>query len=231
MSPNIVVANGGSDDPWAGWHVVRGDEDGNTCIVAGKRSMFKSVTRLEWHRSSGGKYKQKIKEVVDAWSGIIVAELLFWKPRCGMEKVVVCCVHRHRDPAARRPGFVKGADEFWQGLHHRIAKLNVNIIGGDFNMALWDVKDRLGFCGSKVTLVSAYAWRHVGAISAVAEEGDAHADTDDDIPPPPPPPPPPFMPPQTPQVKYLPTPSWITAPMPTRTDVFRELQPVVPVGL
>ena len=59
MSPNIVVAGGGCDDPWAGRHVVRGDEDGNTCIVAGKRSMFKSVTRLEWHLSSGGQYKKK----------------------------------------------------------------------------------------------------------------------------------------------------------------------------
>ena len=62
MSPNIVVAGGGCDDPWAGWHVVRGDEDGNTCIVAGKRSMFKSVTLLEWIRSSSGTYKTKNKQ-------------------------------------------------------------------------------------------------------------------------------------------------------------------------
>ena len=232
MSPNIVLAGGGCDDPWGGWHVVRGDEDGNTCIVAGKRSVFKSVTRLEWHRCSGGKYKKKNKVLVDAWSRILVAELVFWKPRCGMEKVIVCCVHMHRDPAARRPGFVHGADEFWQGLHFRIANLKVNIIGGDFNMALWEVTGRLLSQGSKVTLVSAYAWRHVGVISAVAEEGDAHADSDDDIPPPPPPPPPPpVMPPPKPLVRYLPTPAWITSPMPTRTDVFRELQPVLPVGL
>ncbi len=62
MSPNIVIAGGGCDDPWAGRHVVRGDEEGNTCIVAGKRSMFKSVTRLEWHRSSGGRYKTRTNE-------------------------------------------------------------------------------------------------------------------------------------------------------------------------
>ena len=240
MSPNIVVAGGGCDDPWAGWHVVRGDEDGNTCIVAGKRSMFKSVTRLEWHRSSGGKYKKKNnKAVVDAWSRIIVAELVFWKPRCGMEKVVVCCVHMHRDPAARRPGFVQGADEFWQGLHHRIAKLNVNIIGGDFNMALWEVTGRLLLCGSKVTLVSAYAWRHVGAISAVAEDCDDHADSDTPPPPPPPqpkppppPPPPPQPQPQPPPPQLRPLPSWVPTPMPTRPiPGGRELQPVLPVGL
>ena len=231
MSPNIVVAGNGCDDPWSGWHVVRGDEDGSTCIVAGKRSVFKSVTRLEWHRTSGGQYKSKSKQVVHAWSRIIVAELVFWTPRCGREKVVVCSVHMHRDPAARRPGFVKGADEFWLGLHHRIARLQVNIIGGDFNMALWDVGNRLGACGSQVTLVSAYAWRHVGVISAVAEEHHElheHADSDGDIPPPPPPPPPPpFTPPPPPPPPYV----WNNAVMPTRRDVFRELQPVLPVGL
>ena len=95
-------------------------------------------------------------------------------------------------------------------------------------MARWDVSNRLMSYGSNVTLVSAYAWRHVGAISAVAEEGDDHADSDADIPPPPPPPPPkPVTPPPMPPVTYLPTPSWIPYPMPTRRDVFR----VLPVGL
>jgi hypothetical protein len=219
-----VVAGGGGDDPYPGWHIVRGDEVGNTCIVAGKRSVFKSVTRLEWHRASGGTYKKKSGPRVDAWSRLIVAELVFWRPRCGREKVVVCSVHMHRDPAARRPGFVVGADEFWIGLHHRITRLKVNIIGGDFNMALWDVKDRLMACGSIVTLVSAYAWRHVGVISAVAEEA---ADSDDDIPPPPPPPPympPPFKPPPTP------LPAHVHCPMPTRSPVI-PLLPVLPVGL
>ena len=202
MSPNIVVTGGGRDDPWASWHVARGDEAGNTCIVAGKRSIFRSVTRLVWHRSSGGRYKtKKNKRLVEAWSRILVAELVFWQPRCGMDKVRVCSVHTHRGPAARRAGFTKGADEFWRGLHHRIVKRSIDIIGGDFNMALWDVKSRLQQCGSEVTLLSAYALRQVSAISAVAEEGDG--DTDSDGPPPPPP-----LPLRRPPIPTRATPRW-----------------------
>jgi len=53
-----VGVTGGRGDPYGGWHVVGGEEDGPTCVVAGKKSMFKSITRLEWHQSSGGEYKE-----------------------------------------------------------------------------------------------------------------------------------------------------------------------------
>ncbi len=56
-----VAVTGGLDDPYGGWHVVSGEELGATCIVAGKRSIFKSITRLEWHLASGGTYKARNK--------------------------------------------------------------------------------------------------------------------------------------------------------------------------
>ena len=76
---------GGVDDPYGGWLVAFGDEPGPTCIVAGKRSMFKSITRLEWHKPSGGEYKPRnrgggpLRSKIEAWSRILVAE-----PVCGL---------------------------------------------------------------------------------------------------------------------------------------------------
>jgi hypothetical protein len=121
----IAGVTGGSGDPYAGWHVVRGEEEGPTCIVAGKRSMFKSITRLEWHRTSGGAYKTKsrktkggrgggedvdkpVKPDVEAWSRILVAELEFWRPCAGFMKLRVASVHMHRMPAKRQSGFCRG---------------------------------------------------------------------------------------------------------------------------
>jgi len=208
-------AKGGCDDPYAGWHVVRGEEDGPTCIVAGKRSIFKSITRLEWHQSGGGQYQPRRRhngrgggggsggdggpavQNATAWSRVLVAELEFWRPCAGFDKLRVASVHMHRMPAARREGFQAGADVFFRGLHHRLRRNDVHIIGGDFNMSLFDAARRLQRLGSAVTLLAAHAWRFVGGISAVAEEPGEDDYNDDQPPPPPPPlpPPPQLLPP------------------------------------
>lgn len=191
-----IGMKGGGGDPYGGWHVVGGDEDGPTCIVAGKRSMFKSITRVEWHKSSAGQYNSrgKAKVKVQAWSRVLVAELEFWHPTAGFDKLRVASVHMHRNPAAKRPGFIAGAAGFWAGLHHRLLDCDVHIVGGDFNMSLYDTVGRLQRQGSAVTLLAAHAWRKVGEISAVAEE-PGEDDTKDDQPPPPLIPPPPLHPP------------------------------------
>ncbi len=167
-----VAVTGGIGDPYGGWHVVWGDEPGATCIVAGKRSMFKSITRLEWHLASGGTYKSRNKARTDitAWSRVLVAELEFWRPCAGFDKLRVASVHMHRMPAKRQTGFCKGAAAFWAGLHHRLRDCNVHFVGGDFNMSLYDTVSRLKSEGTAVTLLAAHAWRQVGVISAVAEE-------------------------------------------------------------
>ena len=177
---------GGEGDPYGGWLVAFGDEPGPTCIVAGKRSMFKSITRLEWHKPSGGQFtpptKRKDgtkKDKVDAWSRILVAELEFWRPIAGLSYLRVASVHMHRHPAARRQGFKVGADDFWTGLHHRLQKLNVHIVGGDFNMSMYDAVARLKPLGTAVTLLAAHAWRQVGVISKVTEQPDEDDDDDE----------------------------------------------------
>jgi hypothetical protein len=177
-----VAVTGGIGDPYGGWHVVCGDEDGATCIVAGKRSMFKSITRLQWHLAPGGTYrsKGKAKREVTAWSRVLVAELEFWRPCAGFDKLRVASVHMHRLPAKRATGFCKGADSFWTGLHHRLQDCNVHFVGGDFNMSLYDTVSRLESAGTAVTLLAAHAWRQVGEISAVAEEPGE--DSDDQLP-------------------------------------------------
>jgi hypothetical protein len=192
-----VEVKGGLDDPLAGWHVVCGEEEGATCIVAGKRSMFKSITRLQWHLASGGTYKSKgrTRKAIQAWSRVLVAELEFWRPCAGFEKLRVASVHMHRMPAARRSGFCSGADEFWKGLHVRLLDCNVQFVGGDFNMSLYDTVSRLKSAGTAVTLLAAHAWRQVGVISAVAEEPGE--DCDDQ--------PPPVMLPPPPVPRRLPT--------------------------
>jgi hypothetical protein len=173
-----IEVTGGSGDPYGGWLVVRGDEPGPTCIVAGKRSIFKSITRLEWHLSSGGTYKSKGKArtKITAWSRVLVAELEFWTPCAGFDKVRVASVHMHRMPAKRQHGFCQGASDFWEGLHHRLINANVDFVGGDFNMSLYDTVSRLKREGSAVTLLAAHAWRMAGEISAVAEEPGEDSD-------------------------------------------------------
>ncbi len=88
----------GIGDPFGGWHVVCGDEDGATCIVAGKRSMFKSITRLQWHLAPGGTYKSKgkAKNEITAWSRVLVAELEFWRPCAGFDKLRVAAAWLRR---------------------------------------------------------------------------------------------------------------------------------------
>ena len=85
---------------------------------------------------------ERWKDKVDAWSRILVAELEFWRPIAGLSYLRVASVHMHRHPAARRQGFRAGADDFWAGLHHRLQKSNVHIVGGDFNMSMYDVVAR-----------------------------------------------------------------------------------------
>jgi hypothetical protein len=230
-----VEVKGGQDDPYAGWHVVRGDEDGPTCIVAGKRSMFRSITRLEWHKPSGGSYRPRgrgggpRKSNIEAWSRILVAELVFWRPCAGFDKLRVASVHMHRMPAAKRSGFAMGASEFWAGLHHRLQRCDVHIVGGDFNMSLYDTVDKLRRQGSAVTLLAAHAWRQVGEISAVAEEPNED-DADNDRPPPAPKHPPPPLrrgPAANPAVRP-PPPTRPTPPLPPPAPPAPRLLPSTP---
>ena len=133
-----VEMKGGGECPFAGG-VVCGDEDGGaTCIVAGKRSMFKSITRLQWHLAPGGTYKSKskAKTEITAWSRVLVAELEFWRPCAGFVTLRVASVHMHRQAAAKRRGFVDGAAKFWMGVHHRVQNSEVQTVVGDFNTSL-----------------------------------------------------------------------------------------------
>mgnify|MGYP000273271833 CR=1 FL=1 len=80
----------------------------------------------------------------------------------------------------QRPGFAAGASDFWAGLHYRLQTCDVHIVGGDFNMSLYDTVSRLKSEGTAVTLLAAHAWRKVGEIDAVAEEPGE--DSDDQLP-------------------------------------------------
>jgi hypothetical protein len=192
------------------WLVAAGVEEGKTNIVAGKASIFKSVSVLEWVKVPTGTYRSKNrKTVLNAFSRVLVAELVFAHPWCGRSRLRVACVHVHykaakTDPAAAASDHKCHAHAFWTGLKFCLWRTKPDLLCGDFNMALYAVPYILTrgdvWMPKWPLLLSSYVWVKEGVAGAILEEDEGDNDNPSPRlrksigppqPPPPPPPPPP----------------------------------------
>ena len=169
---------------WAenSWLVAAGSEDGKTNIVAGKASIFKSVSVLEWVKTITGTYKSKNKgKQLNAFSRCLVAELVFAHPWCGRSRLRVACVHVHykaakTDPKTAVTDTKCHAHSFWLGLKFCFLRTKPDLICGDFNMALYAVPYILTHGVARMPkwplLLSSYVWVKESAGTIIEEDDD-----------------------------------------------------------
>jgi hypothetical protein len=148
------------------WWCYRGEEPGNTLMVACRKNMVCDGIRLVWRKRADGPYTDrnvKARPRRMAISRLEVVALTLNAPWCGQTRVVVCNVHMHYLTAKRAPGFAAAHNAFWQELAAMIVKHGVRILGGDFNMSLWVVAQALRGRGVETHFAAGYAWRESGA--------------------------------------------------------------------
>ena len=91
---------------------------------------------------------------------IMVAELPFDTTYTHFgQQALVCVVHLHRDTAKNYRGFKEAHKTWWQRLAAILQDNNVDILCGDFNMALTQTLPRLRGLGLRLETAAAYFWR------------------------------------------------------------------------
>ena len=115
---------------------------------------------LHWERSVDGHYKTASGNKQEAFSMIMVAEVTFDQTYAHFgSKVRVCAVHLHRDTAKNYRGFKQANKTWWQRLAWVLLENKVDILCGDFNMALTQALPRLRGLGLRLETAAAYFWR------------------------------------------------------------------------
>ena len=162
------------------WIVAVGVEEGNakTNLVAARSTFATDVKILEWHKTTDGTYKAKTKgkTKLNAISRVLVVEVTLKQPWSGRTTVTIANVHLHHMTAKVESGFKEGSQKWWAGFRALIGRWDIDIVAGDFNMALWNVvpslrKERV------VTLMSAYAWLS-GTAKSIHEDDEESGDSD-----------------------------------------------------
>jgi hypothetical protein len=146
--------------------------------------------------------------VLSAFSRVLVDELVFAHPWCGRSRLRVASVHVHykvakTDPVAAVSDRKCHAHSFYIGLKRCLWRTKLDLLCGDFNMALYAVPYILTHGLPRMPkwplLLSSYVWVKDVA-GAILDEGENDSDSSSprlrmDIGPPQPPPPPPPPPP------------------------------------
>ena len=156
------IRDGGEGRSERNWYCQRGNETGNTLMVAGRCTMVARMTELFWKKRADGRYwdkKSRIKQQRVAVSRILVVALNLNEPWRGVTRVVVCNCHFHYLTAKRFHGFKESHNQFWDELASTIVEHEVRVLGGDFNVSVWVVARNLRAKGLQVTLAAAFAWK------------------------------------------------------------------------
>jgi hypothetical protein len=92
------------------WHVVRGQEEGKTVVIAARSTYVAELAQLEFHKSKDGEYKPRgktkpgrEKAKLAAYSRILVVRATLVKPWAGRTSVIIANVHLHHCTAKQAP--------------------------------------------------------------------------------------------------------------------------------
>ena len=176
------------------WIVAVGDASDSvkTNLVAARSTYAKDIKVLEWHKTHDGSYKGKLsktqranlnhaKRMVDAMSRVLVVEVTLRQPWSGRTKITIANVHLHYMTAKGEGPFKDGSLKWWAGLRSILERFDVDIVAGDFNMALWKVVPTLRRHQRIVALVSAFAFCTASSTAAIAEGNEDEDGSDDNL--------------------------------------------------
>ena len=138
---------------------LRGNEELSLCIAA-RANLCKQVDLVYWERRVDGTYKTESGKWKDGHTRIMVAELTFDATFATFgDKARVCAVHLHRGTAKFARNFKVSAGTWWARLAKGLKEKDVDILAGDFNMALTQVVPRLREHGVSLETAAVYFWR------------------------------------------------------------------------
>ena len=174
------------------WIVAVGEDVDKvkTNLVAVRSTYATAVDVLEWHKTIDGTYKAKLskaqrkkgteKRDVNAISRILVVEVTLKQPWAGRTKITIANVHLHYMTAKAQGPFKKHSQQWWAGFRSIIERYDIDIVAGDFNMALWMVVPMMRPT-RVVALVSAYVFLQNPTTVAIAEGNEDEASSDDNL--------------------------------------------------
>ena len=137
---------------------LRGNEDGNSLLVAGRSTVVDSVEKIKWVKRLDGHYTKK-KVTKNAFTRIFVVNVAFRNPVCGHADLAICNVHFHHLTAKKESGFARSHDSFWVELADICKGANVRILAGDFNMAIFQVVPMLRQKGVMIDMAACFPWQ------------------------------------------------------------------------
>jgi hypothetical protein len=117
-------------------------ETETSLLIAARKSICSGIQPLVWKLMMDGEYKDADKKR-QGFTRVLAAHLHFNQPFHGMMGMSVMNVHLHFMTAKKGPGFNRAWVAFWPMLAQLIKTRDVRIIGGDWNMSLFEVVPQL----------------------------------------------------------------------------------------
>jgi len=137
---------------------LRGQEH-SSVLLAVRASLGNRLECLYWERQFEGTFKRRGGSTTraNAYTRILVGKVhMGWGIGYIGNNHAVAVVHLHHQ-AAKKPGRLQ---EWFRELACILRKLDVRILMGNFNMALWEVVPRLRSCGVVLDMAAYYPWKN-----------------------------------------------------------------------
>ena len=154
------------------WKVVVGPdvETRSTLVVAGRSSLVAGIDLLAWRSIFDGDYRKGPGRRGHAYSRLLVAKVVWKKPMAGRAELIILNVHMHPQTAKKAKGFHASHFRLFDMMDHLMRAHDVDIIAGDFNMALWRFAPEMRNRRHTITAMAWYAWGLVGEAPTVVEQ-------------------------------------------------------------
>ena len=167
-----VAADEGADDlrkrQGMSYYCIRGNEAKSNMLAV--RAETGTLDMLYWDRRLEGQYNLKQGNKGMAYSRTLVCRVNLHQNVGFFGREIVCAVvHLHNKVANNDKGFRQQQRAYWAQLHRVLVDHKVDVLMGDFNMALWKVVPELREMRLDIVLVSWYPWK--------SSDGDACCDS------------------------------------------------------
>ena len=158
-----AVAGAGGQRAEYQYVTVRPTED-SSLLVGCRVTHCTGLEVRYWHKRADSHYKRSNTDRTraTAYSRILVVTVAMpWTVDRLGDKHTVMAVHLHYMTAKKEKGFAKAYKDSWDELCTVINQYNVDVLAGDFNMALCEVIPEMRSRGLEISLASWYPWRGV----------------------------------------------------------------------
>ena len=139
--------------------VVRGDEPEAAMLIAAREDNCTYLELLKYDKHLDQTYKDNRKETRPAWSRMLVCKVGF-KQNVGHFGKSLTAMGVHGNARTMKIMWRSAYDDFWDRCASYIKEFGVEIMAGDFNMALTRVIPELRSRGLDVDCIVWYPWVH-----------------------------------------------------------------------